>query len=44
MSGPQHVPVLLEEVMNLLQVRPGGTYVDATLGLASPGSLDRRAR
>ena len=34
MSGPQHVPVLLEEVMNLLEVRPGGTYVDATLGLA----------
>ena len=34
MSGPQHVPVLLEQVMNLLQVRPGGTYADATLGLA----------
>ena len=34
MNGPQHVPVLLEEVLNLMQVRPGGTYVDATLGLA----------
>ena len=34
MSGPQHVPVLLEEVLKLLEVRPGGTYVDATLGLA----------
>ena len=34
MSGPQHVPVLLEEVLNLLGIRRGGTYVDATLGLA----------
>ena len=34
MNGPQHVPVLLEEVMNLLEVRRGGTYLDATLGLA----------
>ena len=42
MSGPQHVPVLLEEVMNLLQVRPGGTYVDATLGLAGHASVIAR--
>ena len=34
MDGPQHVPVLLKEVLDLLEVRPGGTYVDATLGLA----------
>ncbi len=34
MNGPQHVPVLLEKVLDLLTVRPGGTYVDATLGLA----------
>ncbi len=30
----RHVPVLFEEVMEFLRVRPGGTYVDCTLGLA----------
>src|SRR5690349_7386756 len=30
---PQHVPVLLEEVLNFLNVRPGGVIADATLGL-----------
>ncbi len=34
LGNPQHVPVLLEKVLDLLQVRRGGTYVDATLGLA----------
>lgn len=29
----RHVPVLLEEAMDFLRVRPGGTYVDCTLGL-----------
>jgi 16S rRNA (cytosine1402-N4)-methyltransferase len=29
----QHVPVLLDEVLEYLNVRPGGTVVDATLGL-----------
>ena len=29
----QHVPVLLDEVLEMLHVRPGGTVVDATLGL-----------
>ncbi|WP_038057079.1 16S rRNA (cytosine(1402)-N(4))-methyltransferase RsmH [Thermus amyloliquefaciens] len=28
----EHIPVLYEEVLDLLQVRPGGVYVDATLG------------
>ena len=28
----EHIPVLYEEVLNLLQVRPGQVYVDATLG------------
>ena len=42
MSGPQHVPVLLEEVLDLLKVRPGGTYVDATLGLAGHASAIAR--
>lgn len=27
-----HVPVLLEESMGFLNVRPGGTYIDVTLG------------
>ncbi len=29
-----HVPVLLEDALEYLKVRPGGVYVDATLGLA----------
>ena len=32
MSG--HIPVLLKEVMDALAVRPGGRYVDGTLGRA----------
>jgi 16S rRNA (cytosine1402-N4)-methyltransferase len=28
----QHIPVLLDEVMELLGCRPGGVYVDATVG------------
>jgi len=33
MDRPQHVPVLLDEVLNFLHVRPGGVIADATLGL-----------
>jgi 16S rRNA (cytosine1402-N4)-methyltransferase len=33
MQRPLHVPVLLEDALELLNVRPGGIYVDATLGL-----------
>jgi 16S rRNA (cytosine1402-N4)-methyltransferase len=33
MDKPQHVPVLLEEVLDFLNVRPGGVIADATLGL-----------
>ncbi|MGH9353230.1 MAG: 16S rRNA (cytosine(1402)-N(4))-methyltransferase, partial [Terriglobia bacterium] len=33
MTGERHVPVLFKEVMDFLRVRPGGTYVDCTLGL-----------
>jgi 16S rRNA (cytosine1402-N4)-methyltransferase len=29
----RHVPVLLKEAMDFLRVRPGGTYVDCTLGM-----------
>jgi 16S rRNA (cytosine1402-N4)-methyltransferase len=32
-TSPVHIPVLMEEVMNLLQPRPGGVYIDATTGL-----------
>ena len=34
MEQPRHVPVLLEEVLEYLNVRPGGVVVDATMGLA----------
>jgi 16S rRNA (cytosine1402-N4)-methyltransferase len=33
MNKPQHVPVLLEEVLQYLNVRSGGVIVDATVGL-----------
>ena len=33
MSVPQHVPVLLEEALEYLNVRPGSVVCDATLGL-----------
>jgi len=38
MSKPQHVPVLLDEVMEYLNVRSGGVVADATLGLAGHSS------
>ena len=38
MNKPQHVPVLLEDALKYLNVRPGGVYVDATLGLAGHSS------
>jgi 16S rRNA (cytosine1402-N4)-methyltransferase len=33
MQRPLHIPVLLDDALELLNVRPGGVYVDATLGL-----------
>ncbi len=43
LSRPQHVPVLLEECMDLLKVRRGGVYADATLGLGGhSGALVRK--
>jgi 16S rRNA (cytosine1402-N4)-methyltransferase len=33
MAAPTHVPVLLEQSLEYLNVRPGGVVVDATLGL-----------
>ncbi len=34
----RHVPVLFQEAIRYLNVRPGGTYCDATLGLAGHSS------
>ncbi len=31
--APTHIPVLLEECMTILDVRPGGSYIDCTTGL-----------
>ena len=32
-AKPAHIPVLLQETMDWLQPRPGGRYIDATVGL-----------
>ena len=32
MNGDYHIPVLLDEVIENLQIRPSGTYVDCTFG------------
>ena len=42
MARPQHVPVLLDEVLEYLNVRPGGVYCDATVGLAGHSSETAR--
>jgi 16S rRNA (cytosine1402-N4)-methyltransferase len=31
--GSEHIPVMPEEVLELLQCKPGGIYIDATVGL-----------
>ena len=31
--APEHLPVMQEKVLELLQCRPGGIFVDATLGM-----------
>jgi 16S rRNA (cytosine1402-N4)-methyltransferase len=33
-DAERHVPVLLEVAIRSLNVRPGGAYIDATLGMA----------
>jgi 16S rRNA (cytosine1402-N4)-methyltransferase len=42
-ENPRHVPVLLEVAIRNLNVRRGGTYVDATLGFAGHASAIARA-
>src|SRR5580704_14216693 len=38
MNKPQHVPVLLDEVFEYLNVRPGGVIADTTVGLGGHSS------
>ncbi len=33
MASVEHVPVMVEEVLRFLEVRPNGRYIDATVGL-----------
>ncbi|HEY0263839.1 MAG TPA: 16S rRNA (cytosine(1402)-N(4))-methyltransferase RsmH [Granulicella sp.] len=42
MRNEKHVPVLLEDALEFLNVRPGGVVVDATLGLAGHSSAIAR--
>src|SRR5271168_849472 len=42
-ENPRHVPVLLEVAVRYLNIRRGGTYVDATLGFAGHASAIARA-
>jgi 16S rRNA (cytosine1402-N4)-methyltransferase len=42
MAEPQHVPVLLEQSLEYLNVRRGGVVVDATLGFAGHSSAIAR--
>jgi 16S rRNA (cytosine1402-N4)-methyltransferase len=41
-DAERHVPVLLQDAIRYLNVRAGGTYVDATLGLAGHASAIAR--
>src|SRR5271167_2862432 len=42
-ENPRHVPVLLEVAVRNLNVRRGGTYIDATLGYAGHASAIAKA-
>lgn len=33
LESPRHTPVMVEEILRLLDVRPGGLYVDVTVGM-----------
>ena len=43
LETPEHMPVMKNEVIDLLQCKPGGFYVDGTIGLGghSEGILER---
>jgi 16S rRNA (cytosine1402-N4)-methyltransferase len=36
---PEHIPVMPKEVLDLLCCKPGGTYVDATIGLGGHAEM-----
>ena len=36
---PEHIPVMPKEVLDLLRCKPGGTYVDATIGLGGHAEM-----
>ncbi len=43
MQGEGHVSVLLEEAIRFLNLRPGGRYMDATLGYAGHATAIAKA-
>ena len=36
---PEHIPVMPKEALDLLRCKPGGTYVDATIGLGGHAEM-----
>ena len=44
MSAARHVPVLAREVVDALQPRDGGRYVDGTFGAGGYSDGDARSR
>lgn len=42
-SSPTHLPVMLDEALDLLNVGPGGRYLDATVGLGGHAEAILRA-
>ena len=32
-TSPSHIPVMPDEVLSFMQIKPSGTYIDGTCGL-----------